>query len=187
MNDPLDDRLPRLDTGDQAVEQAFRTFEPYLRKAARRYLPPLFRSKFDSADVIQSVWTDLLRGFREAGWCFQDADQLRGFLYVATRNRVLDRIRQHRRAVQRHVALGDDGPERPVRSALPSPSELVQVEELWERIVARCPAEHRPILSLRRQGYSVAEIAAQTGLHADSVRRILRTLARQLAFEGPTA
>jgi hypothetical protein len=37
---------------------------------------------------------------------------------------------------------------------------------------------------LRRQGHSLAEIAGQTGLHPDSVRRVLRTLARQLAFKG---
>jgi hypothetical protein len=55
---------------------------------------------------------------------------------------------------------------------------------LWERIQGHCPAEHRPILDLRRQGHSLAEIAARTGLHPDSVRRILRTLARQLAFEN---
>jgi DNA-binding CsgD family transcriptional regulator len=54
-------------------------------------------------------------------------------------------------------------------------------------MVARCPAEHRPILGLRRQGYSLAEIAQRTGLHPDSVRRILRTLARQLAFDGQQA
>ena len=57
--------------------------------------------------------------------------------------------------------------------------------DLWERILAQCPPEHRPILGLRRQGYSLAEIAERTGLHPDSIRRILRTLARQLAFGQP--
>ncbi len=40
---------------------------------------------------------------------------------------------------------------------------------------------------LRRQGLSIAETAARTGLHGDSVRRILRTLARRLAFEQEEA
>jgi hypothetical protein len=59
---------------------------------------------------------------------------------------------------------------------------VAQARDLWERILARCPAEHRPLLALKRQGYALAEIAQRTGLHPDSVRRILRTLARQLAF-----
>jgi DNA-binding IclR family transcriptional regulator len=36
-------------------------------------------------------------------------------------------------------------------------------------------------LELKRQGLSLAEIAQRTDLHVDSVRRILRKLARQLA------
>jgi lambda repressor-like predicted transcriptional regulator len=37
-------------------------------------------------------------------------------------------------------------------------------------------------LELRRQGYSLVEIGDRTGFHPDSIRRILRLLARQMAF-----
>ena len=67
-------------------------------------------------------------------------------------------------------------------SLQPGPSEVVQARDLWERILTQCPHEHRPLLELRRQGYSLTEIAERTGLPEGSVRRILRTLARQLAF-----
>src|SRR5213080_2523054 len=106
MNEPLDELLARLSSGDAAaVGQAFVTFEPYLRKAVRRQLPPPLRAKFDSADVLQSIWADVLRGFRDAGWRFVDADHLRGFLFVATRNRLIDRIRQHKRSAEREEPL----------------------------------------------------------------------------------
>jgi RNA polymerase sigma-70 factor (ECF subfamily) len=184
MSEPLDDLLERLSSGDMAaVEEAFVAYEPYLRKAVRRQLPGPLRSKFDSADILQSVWADVFRGFREAGWRFVDADHLRGFLFIATRNRLIDRMRQHQKAADREEPLGDGDQRHWLPSRLPSPSEVAQATELWDRIVARCPVEHRPILGLRRQGYSLAEIAERTGLHPDSVRRILRTLARQLAFE----
>src|SRR5216110_2074463 len=183
MDQPLDHLLAQLCTGDPAAAgQVFVAFEPYLRKAVRRQLPPPLRAKFDSADVLQSVWADVLRGFREAGWRFVDADHLRGFLFVATRNRLIDRIRQHQRAADREEPLGGD-PQYDPPSPHPRPSEFAVAGDLWERILDRCPPEHRPILGLRRQGYSLAEIADRTGLHPDSVRRILRTLARQLAFE----
>ena len=185
MNEPLDLLLAQLCSGDMAAaEQVFLAYEPYLRKAVRRHLPAPLRAKFDSADVLQSAWADVLRGFREAGWRFLDADHLRGFLFTATRNRLIDRIRQHQKALDREEPLGA-GCHDLLPSAQPRPSEVAQARDLWERILAHCPAEHRPILELRRQGYSLTEIGGRTDLHPDSVRRILRTLARQLAFQRP--
>jgi RNA polymerase sigma factor (sigma-70 family) len=186
MNEPLDNLLAQLCNGDMAAaEQVFLAYEPYLRKAICRHFPAALRAKFDPADIVQSVWADLLRGFREAGWRFIDADHLRGFLFVATRNRLIDRTRQHQKAVQREERLGEGDRQQFLPSSQPRPSEIAQADDLWERIVAQCPAEHRPILRLKRDGYSLAEIAERTGLHPDSVRRILRTLARQLAFAHP--
>jgi RNA polymerase sigma factor (sigma-70 family) len=183
MDEPLDNLLARLCTGDKdAAEQVFIAFEPYLRKAVRRQLPAPFRAKFDSTDILQSVWADALRGFREAGWRFVDADHLRGFLFVATRNRMIDRVRQHKTALAREESLDDGERQQMPASALPRPSELAQASDVWNQIQEQCPAEHRPILDLKRQGFTLTEIAARTNLHPDSVRRILRTLARQLAF-----
>jgi RNA polymerase sigma factor (sigma-70 family) len=183
MSEPLDNLLAQLCSGDTAAaEQVFLAFEPYLRKVVRRRLPAPLRARFDPADILQSVWADVLRGFREAGWRFTDADHLRGFLFVATRNRLIDRIRKHQKAAEREESLGAGDGRHRLPSPQPRPSEVAQAGDLWERILARCPAEHRPILELRRQGYSLAEIAQRTGLHPDSVRRILRTLARQQAF-----
>src|SRR5262249_29314922 len=121
------------------------------------------------------------------GWRFVDADHLRGFLFVAARNRMIDRTRQHQKAVQREERLGDGDRQQFLPAQQPRPSEGAQAGGLWEQILAHCPSEHRPILELKRDGYSLAEIAERTGLHRDSVRRILRTLARQLAFESHSA
>lgn len=184
MNEPLDNLLVQLCNGDMAAaEQVFLAYEPYLRKAICRHFPASLRARFDPADILQSVWADLLRGFREAGWRFNDADHLRGFLFIAARNRLIDRTRQHQKAVQREERLREGDCQQSVPSSQPRPSEVAQADDLWEQILDRCPPEHRPILVLKRQGYSLAEIAEQTGLHRDSIRRILRTLARQLAFE----
>ncbi|MBI3410651.1 MAG: sigma-70 family RNA polymerase sigma factor [Planctomycetes bacterium] len=184
MNKPLDNLLLRLCSGDMAAaEQVFLAYEPYLRRAVRRQLPTPLRAKFDSTDILQSVWADLLRGFREAGWRFTDADHLRGFLFVAARNRVVDGIRRHQTAIRREEPLGQGDRQQRVPCAQPRPSEVAQAAELWERILARCAPEHRPILELKREGHSLAEIGARAGRHPDSVRRILRTLARKLAFE----
>src|SRR5262249_12207167 len=184
MNEPLDNLLGQLCSGDMAAaEQVFLAYEPYLRKAISRQFPASLRARLDPDDILQSVLADLLRGFREAGWRFLDADHLRGFLFVATRNRLIDRTRQHQKAAQREERLGEGDRQHFLPSAQPRPSEVAQADDLWERILDQCPPEYRRILGLKREGYSLAEIGGRTGLHPDSVRRILRLLARQLAFE----
>ena len=124
--DPLDGLLEKLCTGDaDAARQAFVAYEPYLRMVVRRQLPNRLRAKFDSTDIVQSIWTDVLEGFRGAGWRFADANHLRAFLVKVTRNRFIDRTRQHRRAVRCEQAFPDKEPDRLPSSSEPRPSEIV--------------------------------------------------------------
>jgi RNA polymerase sigma-70 factor (ECF subfamily) len=174
------DLLAQLNRGDEsAAEEIFRTYEPYLRMVVRRQLSAALRAKFDSADVVQSVWADLLKRFRNARYCFPDADHLRAFLVQATRNRFLDHLRRRlgELAHEQPFQADDGAPASPE----PDPSEVLQADELWEQILALCPPAHVEVLQMRRQGRPLAEIAAHTGLHEGSVRRILFELARRLA------
>ena len=177
---PLRDLLDKLCTGDTAAaEQVFLAYEPYLRVVVRRQLSARMRAKFDSADVVQSIWADVLHGFRHADWCFKDEAHLKAFLVKATRNRFLDRLRQHRRALRCESPLSDADSERMPATRQPQPSELAEADELWEEMLALCPPAHRELLRLKHQGVPLAEIAARTGLHESSVRRILYDLARR--------
>jgi RNA polymerase sigma-70 factor (ECF subfamily) len=65
----------------------------------------------------------------------------------------------------------------------PGPSEVVEAEELWQKMLSLCPPRHHELLRLRRMGLPLGEVAARTGMHEGSVRRILRRLARQLALQ----
>src|SRR5581483_11056393 len=125
--------LEKLCNGDDAAaEQVFVAYEPYLRMVVRRMLPAQMRSKFDSVDVVHSIWADLLGGFRESGWRFQDAAHLRAFLVKATRNRFLDRVRKHRSAVTHERPLEADYLEEALASHDPRPSEVAQANDLWD-------------------------------------------------------
>ena len=139
--------LARLSGGDAAAgEQAFRAFEPYLRRLVRRRLAPRMRAKFDSVDVVQSVWVDLVRGFQAGSWQFADAARLRAFLVRATRNRFLNRVDRHRAAVDRERPLPPDGADPRLPSREPPPSERARRDELWERLLALCPPARRRVL-----------------------------------------
>src|SRR5687768_13861546 len=154
--DSLDALLDKLNGGDdRAAEQVFLAYEPYLRKVVRRLLPAELRAKFDSIDVLQSVCGDVLVAFRAGGMRFNTAAQLRAFLIKATRNRFIDRVRQHQTAVRLERPLGDTEPEHLPRSTQPRPSEAAAAGELWDRLLALCPTEHHRLLVLRRDRKSV--------------------------------
>lgn len=186
---PLEALLEKLCGGDtQAAEQVFLAYEPYLRMVVRRQLPARLRAKFDSIDVVQSVWAELLQGFQEADWSFNSADQLRAFLVKVTRNRFIDHLRHHQRELDHEHPLAESPSEQAFPSPQPRPSEVAQADELWQQMLALCPPAHHELLRLKRDGKSLAEIAEQTGLHPSSVRRILYDLARELAArnaQGP--
>jgi RNA polymerase sigma-70 factor (ECF subfamily) len=181
--DPLDVLLERLGRGDEtAAERLVADYEPYLRALVRRSLPGPLRAKFDSIDVVQSVWVHALHALRAGAWQITDRGRLRALLVTVARRRLVSRYRHHRRALEREERGGDD------LEALPAPrqarpSEVAEAGELWERMLALCPPEHHEILRLRRQGLLLADIAARTGMHEGSVRRVLRRLARELALE----
>ncbi|HEV3022140.1 MAG TPA: sigma-70 family RNA polymerase sigma factor, partial [Pirellulales bacterium] len=180
--DPFDDLLERLATGDvEAAEEVYREYEPCLRLVVRRQLPNRLRAKFDSADVVQSVWVKVLDHLRRSKCSFPTADHLRAFLVKSTRNRLIDRVRQNRAAAAVERPLETPNSERMPASREPRPSEEAQADDLWMQMLAACPAAYHPLLELKRQGLPLAEVAQRTGMHVDSVRRILRKLARRFS------
>jgi RNA polymerase sigma-70 factor (ECF subfamily) len=180
--EPDDRLLEQVARGeDGAAEELFTAYSPYLRAIVRRRLSGRLRAKFDSADVVQSVWVQVVRRLQGDGWRVGSEAELRALLATIARRRLTDRARRHARSVAaEHPGRGD-------LDALPSvgqprPSEVAQAGDLWDRLLGLCPPEHREVLRLRREGFLLAEIAARTGLHEGSVRRILRNLSRDLAL-----
>lgn len=180
--DPLEALLGQLPGGDPAVvEQIFVNVAPGLRALVRRQLPQGLRSKLDSEDVVLSVWSDVLDGLREGRWSFQDAAHLRAFLNRAARNRVIDRQRQHRTALEKERLISSDDRDSLADAHVAGPSEALRTDDLWRQLLSCCPPAHHELLRMKRQGLSLDEIAQRTGLHPSSVRRILYDVARQMA------
>ncbi len=180
--DPLDDVLAQLRRGEVAAADAlFQAYAPYLRAIIRRQLSDRLRPHFDSADVVQSVWVQVVRQLGRDGWAVGNADQLRGLLATIARRRLCTRARHFgsEAEIERPDAAGWDAVPQ---SRYARPSETAQAEDLWEQMLRVCPPEHHAVLRLRREGLLLDEIAERTGLHEGSVRRILRQVARELAL-----
>jgi RNA polymerase sigma factor (sigma-70 family) len=186
--DPMDELIERLNQGDiSAAERAFIAHEPYLRMAVRRRLSGPLRTKLDSLDIVQSVWADVLAGLGESGWHFTDRSHFRAFLVKVACHRLIDRRRQHHNSIERERAIGELTHEELPKAREPRPSEVAQRNELWTQMLEQCNSAHREILILKRDGLRLTEIAARTGFHEGSIRRILYDLARRLAVPRRTA
>jgi len=171
----------RLNNGDaDAVEKVFFAYEPHLRSLVRRQLPQSYRAKFDSSDVMQSVWTSVLEGLREECWQFTGEAHLRAFLIRLALFRFIDLCRHHRNTLGRVRSLNVVDALKVRTAPNQQPSGIVHAHELLDRLMKNCPPAHHELLRLRAAGHTLAEIAARTGFHEGSVRRIFYDLARRL-------
>ena len=182
-DESLDQWIGRLNDGDaEAVEQVFLAYGPILRIAVRRRLSSRLRSKVDSKDIVQSVFADMIRGVRDGGWHFAGRAQLEALLRRIAWRRLADRYHEHRRALVRERSL-DETPSQSLRDgAQARPSQEAQGREFLESVLRACPRAHHEVVRLRMSGHRMCEIAARTGLHEGSVRRILYDLARRLSI-----
>lgn len=180
--DSGDDLLGRLSRGDvEAAEQLFAAYAPFLRAVVRCQLSIQLRGKLDSADVVQSVWVQVVRQLGQDGWQVKDENQLKALLATIARRRLITQTRK----IDRTAPLGPQaGLEAMPDTRLHRASEIALANDLWEQMLDLCPPDHHPILTLRREGHSLDEIASRTGMHEGSVRRIIRRLSRDLALRA---
>ena len=73
--------LEKLSTGEaEAAERVFRELRAVSARWSGDGSKAPLRSKFDSMDVVQSVWAEVLKGFRDKEREFADRAHLRAFL-----------------------------------------------------------------------------------------------------------
>src|SRR5262245_16576543 len=135
-NERLIELCRKLSSGDPgAAAEVFVSYEPYLRMVVRRQLTPRLRAKFDSVDVVQSVWANVLKGLGDPCWEFADESHLRAFLIRSTLNRFVSLYRQHRGSLECEQSLSSCREPVP-DSRHDRPSEVVQADELWDQLLA---------------------------------------------------
>jgi RNA polymerase sigma-70 factor (ECF subfamily) len=185
----LADRMARARAGDEAaVRELLIQFEDEVRMVVRARLPGSLRTKFDSMDFVQSVWTDVFTRGGLDPERFDNARHLFGYLAGVAKNKVLE---EHRRRTQTrkydlgreeplYVRRGDREVPREVPATDPSPSQDAQARDrLAQLLQGRSPLE-RQVVELRRRGLTYDDIAGQLGMHESAVRRIVDSIRQAL-------
>ncbi len=138
-------------------------------------------ARFDSDDVVQSVFRTFFRRVAGGAYDVPDGDELWGLLMVITLNKVRLAAARHRAAKRSVDATKGAGPEAIGRlcSGEDEPAMRLLRLTIDEYLAGLCAAD-RQILELRIEGYEVAEVAQRCGRTKRTVERILQRLREAL-------
>jgi RNA polymerase sigma-70 factor (ECF subfamily) len=188
------DLLQKARAGDpEAYREIVENFEEELRIAIRCQMPRKLRPLYDSMDFVQAVWASVIATPAEDPISFENDRHLLGYLTGVARNKVLQEYR--RRTKTQKYDLGREEPlyvpkgpgrlePREVASPAPTPSECMQADDRLSQLVGGRKPREAEIIRLRLMGLTCEEIAARTGLHERTVRRVLDE-AKQRVREQP--
>jgi RNA polymerase sigma factor (sigma-70 family) len=176
--------MRRVRAGDEfAARELYQQYGRHLLRVVRRRLHQPLRSRFDSTDFTQSVWSAFFAASRT--YSFDTPQALLRFLEKVASRKVAGAYRGTQTAkdkIYRQLPLDarppdSDGPSpNHLASADPTPSQEAVANERWERLLNGQSPARQAMLTLRRQGFTIEEIAKLTGVASRTVQRLLRRL-----------
>jgi RNA polymerase sigma-70 factor (ECF subfamily) len=192
------DLMAQLRDGEErAATVIFQRFAGRLVGLARGRLNADLRRKVDPEDVLQSVFKSFFRRHAEAPFDFSGWDNIWAVLIVLTVRKCGRRVETFhaaKRDARREVPLpggGESSWGQDPAGHEPTPEEVAMLTETLENLMRDLDEHARQILTLRLQGYQLAEIAGEVGLTERTVQRVMRKVRDRLdairATEGDLA
>jgi RNA polymerase sigma-70 factor, ECF subfamily len=167
---------------EEAAQELFRDYEPYLLQVIRRRLCKQMRPKFDSRDFAQDVWASFFA--QEPNHrIFSTHGEFAAFLATLAHNKVMDADRRRQNAPENEAAPArsiDDShtfDKNLLVATQPTPSHVVSSEDEWTAFLRRQPLVYRYIYILFREGKTQLQIAEELGIHVRTVNRVVNRLA----------
>ena len=167
-----------------ALAEIVATHSPRLLQIARRKLARALHSIIDTEDIVQEVWLSFIgQGINECRFTC-NADLVR-FLNAIVRRRIIDANRHYlvvqKENMRRERSLNSlTSCEREKLTATePAAETVVEIEELFQRLLDRAIERARPIIEMRQRGFSFSQIAHEIGLTERSARRLVESSAER--------
>jgi RNA polymerase sigma factor (sigma-70 family) len=182
------DQFAQARAGDEvAARELLDRFGPEIRQVARGKLPRSLRARFDSIDIVQSIWKSLFAKDGQILEKFETSRHFVGYLAGMARNKV---NQEHRKTRTRKYDMGREEPlivrrgdqefVREVRATDPSPSQNAQANDRLAQILQGRSELERRVVELRRDGLTYDEIAVELSVHEATVRRIIEAIRLRL-------
>jgi len=174
---------------EAAAEAIFARFTGRLMALARTRLDQKLQSKIDPEDVMQSVYRSFFFHVAKGEFEFESWDALWAVLTILTLRKCGHQTRYFRAArrnVRREEAPANFDPQESSNcfkaiDREPQPEEAAALTETLESVMSRLDEYEQPILTLKLQGCTIAEIADQLHRTERSVRRLLEKIRRHVA------
>lgn len=197
MTPPADSDRPsifaRARQGEPVLDDLVAENLPMLRAFVRAHMAPELRNRETDGDLLQSVCASLLAD--RGRFDFRGEAQFRAWMFTAARNKLLEKLRFHRREQR------DPRREVPPGSSLhgglhdqdaPTPSQVAAAGEralLLEQAIDQLSPEHREVVTLTQfAGLTAGEAAEHLERSPEAVRmllgRAMASLARELKRLG---
>jgi RNA polymerase sigma-70 factor (ECF subfamily) len=184
--------MARLRAGDDdAAAELLQRFATRLIALAQARLDKQIRRKVDPEDVLQSVFRSFFVRHADREFDLRDWGGLWALLVTLTLRKCGHQVRDLRRArqdVRREVAAArgesDSNASWEALAHEPTPAEAAMLAEAVEQLLLAMGERDRPILELRLQGYTVAEISERVGRTEYSVEAVLKKARKRLQQLG---
>jgi len=169
---------------EDAAWQLVERYGEEIRRAVRRALDRRLRSKFDSLDFVQLVWSSFFR-VRDRAQRFNRPEELVAFLLKMARNKVgmetRRRLKTEKFDVKRERSLEQvpDSDHWKTAGSQDTPIAVAIAREQWNRMIQGRPAHYREIVRMKLQGHTCRSIADSLNLAECTVRRFLERLCRE--------
>jgi RNA polymerase sigma-70 factor, ECF subfamily len=188
QDDPMSSIVRGLGAGDPgAFEQLFARYATRLARLAERHLSAEVAARADAEDIVQSVFRTFFRRHARGEFRIDSSAELWRLLVTITLREVRSQARRHTAGI-RNVSAEVRDAESPLAAALsrePGPEEAAVLMEEMDALLHGLPERYAEVLTLRLEGYSVAEIATRLALCRQTVYRALELLRQRL--EASTA
>lgn len=177
----LAELLARLRNGDNAAaEECFDKFARRLIALAQSRLSANIRQKTDPEDVVQSVFSSFFLRTVKGNYEITDWGGLWRMLVTITIRKCCRRA-EYFGSGRRNVRLertmanttDDDLSDWELVAGEPTPLQALIIADEVEQLLAPFDHRSRQILSLRLQGFEIAEISTQVGRSERTIFRVL--------------
>jgi RNA polymerase sigma-70 factor (ECF subfamily) len=191
MTDPVDkcdltdsSLLRRIRSGSEdAATQLYLRYAHRLYALARAQSSPELARRVDAEEIVQSVFGSFFRVASTGHYDVPVGEELWKLFLVIALNKIRAKGAFHRAAkrdVRRTVEENqlDNGAEVPEKQ---DAAALAFLQLSVEEALGQLPSSQREMVTLRIEGFEVAEIAQQTGRSKRTVERLLQAARKKLA------
>lgn len=175
--------LQRLHKGSEdAATQLYLRYVNRLRALTRSQCSAELARLVDTEDIVQSIFGSFFRGASQGYYEVPAGEELWKLFLVISLNKIRAKGNYHR-AAKRDVRLtvgGDGALELAATHGKKNDDDLAFLQVTIAEALDRLPPQHKEMVTLRIEGYEVAEIAERTGRSHRTVERILQQARERL-------